>query len=56
MNAGFLDVLHDAGDIAVLAVGEAIDIDFDGVGEVAVDKKRPLLRHRKFGRAVEIGR
>ena len=33
MNAGFLDMLHDAGDIAVLAVGEAIDVDLDRVGE-----------------------
>ena len=38
MNAGLLNVLHDAGDVAVFAVGQAIDIDLDGVGEVAVDQ------------------
>ena len=55
MDAGFLDVLHDAGDVAVLAVGQAIDVDLDRVGEVAVDQERALFRHREFGRAVEIG-
>ena len=55
MNAGLLDVLHDAGDVAVFAVGQAIDIDLDGVGEVAVDEQRPLFGNREFRRAVEIG-
>ena len=32
MDAGFLDVLHDAADEHVLAIGEAIDVDLDGVG------------------------
>ena len=32
MDAGLLDVLHDAGDVGVLAVGKAIDVDLDGVG------------------------
>jgi hypothetical protein len=31
VNAGLLDVLHDAGDEGVLAVGEAIDVDLDGI-------------------------
>jgi hypothetical protein len=30
VDAGFLDVLHDAGDEHVLAVAEAIDVDLDG--------------------------
>ena len=40
MDAGLLDVLHDAGDEDVLAVGQAIDVDLDGVGEIAVDQQR----------------
>src|SRR5580693_10658137 len=56
MNAGFLDVLHDAGDIGVLAVGQAIDVDFDGVGEITVDQKRAAVGDGKLGRTVEIGR
>ena len=55
MDAGLLDVLHDAGDIGVVAVGDAIDVDLDGVGEIAVDQQRPLVRHREFRRPVEIG-
>ena len=31
MNAGLLDMLHDAGDEGVLAVGEAVDVDLDRV-------------------------
>ena len=42
MDAGFLDMLHDAGDIDVGAVREAVDIDFDGVAEVAVEEQRVL--------------
>ena len=55
MDAGLLDMLHDAGDIGVLAVGEAVDVDLDGVGEIAVDQKRPAIRHRELRRPVEIG-
>ena len=55
MHAGFLDVLHDAGDEDVLAVGKAIDIDFGGVGQIAVDQHRAACRHDEFGRPVEIG-
>src|SRR5262249_57074020 len=54
-NPGFLDVLHDAGDIAVLAVGEAIDINLHRVGEIAVDKQRPLVGNGDFRRAIEVG-
>ncbi len=31
MDARFLDVLHDAGDEGVGAVGQTIDIDLDGI-------------------------
>ncbi len=40
MHAGLLDVLHDAGDMHVAAVGDGVDIDLDGVGEVAVEQHR----------------
>src|SRR5262245_10490593 len=54
MDAGFLDVLHDAGDHRLLAVGEAVDVDLDGVGEIAVEQQRALRRHHKLRRPVEI--
>ena len=41
MDAGFLDMLHDAGDIDGLAVGDAVHIDLDRVVQVAVDQHRP---------------
>ena len=55
MDAGFLDVLHDAGDVGVLAVGQAVDVDLYRVGEIAVDQERPFFRDREFRRPVEIG-
>ncbi len=42
MDAGLLDVLHDAGNEGVLAVGEAVDVDLDRIGEIAVDQQRAL--------------
>ena len=54
MDAGFFDVLHDADNDGVLAVGEAVDIDFDGVGKVAVDQQRALVRDHELRRPVEI--
>jgi hypothetical protein len=38
MDAGLLDVLHDAGDEDVLVlVGQRVDIDLDGVAQVGID-------------------
>ena len=54
MNAGFLDVLHDAGDEGVLAVAQAIDVHFRCVGQIAVDQQRAFLGDHQFGRPVEI--
>ena len=54
MDAGFLNVLHDAGDDGVLAVGETVDVDLDGIGEIAVDQERALLRDRELGWAPEV--
>ena len=55
MDAGLLDVLHDAGDEGVLAVAEAVDVDLDGVGQVAVDQQRALVGHDELGGLVERG-
>ena len=46
MNAGFLDVLHDAGDEGVLAVAQAIDVHLGGVGQIAVDQQRTAFGNR----------
>ncbi len=53
VDAGLLDVLHDAGDERVLAVGEAVDVDLDGVGQIAVDQQRALVGDDELGGAVE---
>src|SRR5262245_65120438 len=47
MDAGLLNVLHDAGDVGILAVGDAVDIDLDGVGERSEEHTSELqsLRH-----------
>ena len=40
MDAGLLDVLHDAGDVAVLSVGEAVNVETvlsGGVWRVSAD-------------------
>ena len=55
MDAGFLDVLHDAGNESVLAVAKAIDVDLDGAAEVAVDEQRAVRRHRQLRRLIEYG-
>ena len=42
MDAGLLDVLHDGADHGGLAVGDAVDVDFGGVVEEAVDEDGTL--------------
>ena len=44
MDAGFLDMLHDAGDVDLVAVGDGIDIDLDRVLQIAVDQHRAGAR------------
>ena len=44
VDAGFLDVLHDAGDDDILAIGECVDIDFDGVFQEVVNQHGTILR------------
>ncbi len=46
MDARLLDVLHDAGDEHVPAVRDGIDVDFDGVGEIAVDEPQASRQRR----------
>ena len=44
VDAGFLDVLHDAGDDNVFAIGERIHVHFDRVFKEVVDEDGPVLR------------
>ena len=45
MDAGVLDVLHDAADDDPLPVGDGVDIGLEGILEKAVDQHGPLLAH-----------
>src|SRR5262245_22711581 len=47
MDAGLLDVLLNARDHALLAVGQRVDVDLEGVFQKAVDQ------HRLFGRGLD---
>ena len=38
MDAGHLDVLHDPGDVDVLAVGKRVDVDLDRVLEETIGR------------------
>ena len=62
VDAGLLDVLHDGGDVRLLAVAERVDVDLDRVLEEAVDEdaagrvrhrsaRRPPARSRRAWRA-----
>ncbi len=44
MDAGFLDVLHDAADDRVFAVGQGVDVDFEGVFQEFVDEDGAVVR------------
>ncbi len=44
VDAGFLDVLHDAADEHVGAVSEAVDVDFGGAAQIAVEQQRVVGR------------
>ena len=46
MNAGLLDMLHDARDEDVLAIAQAVHVDLDGVRQIAVEEQRILAEHR----------
>src|SRR5260370_7125048 len=54
MDAGLLDVLHDADDGRVLAGGVAVDIHLAGVGEIAIDQQRALVRYHELGGPFEV--
>jgi len=43
MNTGFFDVLHDAADHDVRAVGQRVDIDFDRIFQEMVDQHRAVV-------------
>ena len=44
MDAGLLDVLHDAADDDFLAVADRIDVDLDGEVEESVEQDRAIVR------------
>ena len=46
VNAGLLDVLHDAADDGLLAVAHAVDVDLDGVLQELVDEDASACRPR----------
>ena len=50
VDAGFLDVLHDAANDDVLSVGERVDVDFDGILQELVDEDGAVvgILHRLF--------
>ena len=45
MDAGFFNVLHDAGDDDVFRVAERVDIDLDGVLQEVIDTNRRSLEY-----------
>ena len=45
MDAGLLDMFHDAADIDILAIAQRVDIDLDGVAQEAVDQHRIVTGH-----------
>ena len=45
MDAGLLDVLHDAADVELGAVVERVDVDLDRVVEEPVDEQRMARAH-----------
>ena len=46
VDACKLNMLHDAGDIDVLSVGQSIDVDFDGFRKELVDQYGAVARNR----------
>ena len=45
VNTGLFDMLHDADDESVLAVAQAIDVDLDGIRQIAIEQQRVLAEH-----------
>ncbi len=46
MDAGFLDMLHDASDEAFPAIAQAVHVHFDCLGQIGIEKKRILAEQR----------
>ena len=57
MDAGVLDMLHDAADDDRLAVGDRVDVDLDRALQVAIDQQRMALARQQRVRdvAAEVG-
>ena len=56
VDAGVLDVLHDAADHDARAVGDRVDVALERVLEEAVDEHGPLFRHARRRREVLLER
>ena len=57
VDAGLLDVLHDAADVQFGAVVERVDVDFHGVVDEPVDQERRVRGDdRHAGDPIEVGR
>ncbi len=46
MDAGLLDMFHDAGHEHIRAVAECVDVDLDRIRQVAVEEQRVRAEHR----------
>ena len=57
VDAGLLDVFHDAADVGVLAVADAVHVDFDRVRQIPVEQHRRIIRDldRLAHVALEVG-
>ena len=57
MHARLFDVLHDAGDMHILAVTDGINIQFDRAGKIAVQQNRAVAgnHHRLCDVAFQLG-
>ncbi len=53
MDAGLLDVLHDAAEEEVRTVVQRVDVDLDRVVDEAVDQHRPV--GADLGRGLDVG-
>ena len=56
MDAGLLDMLHDAGNVDGLAVRDGVDVNLDRVLEVGIDEHRVVARNLDGGLHVAVER
>ena len=49
VDAGLLNVLHDPDRKCVFAVGQAVNVNFDGIRQVAVNEEWTVVGNNEFG-------